>query len=241
MRNRWPDARSVVALLTTASSTSPDPACRPVGERQLPSEWWKGTAVNAIRGDDGPTPPYAEGRRELTDALEDRDLNAVARDRPSTDHPIWIEPYPRRVRAFLDDVAVVDSTRALLLEAKHLPVTTSQSRLSSRVLDPDGCLVRRGRRGFRPPPRPVSPGGRAHQLLARGPRGAGGTTSSRSCAPLATMRPWRCGWPHGTRRSRPRATLNVSYTRWSLPLPTASAGGCVSSSQRDSRRGNRPA
>jgi hypothetical protein len=45
--------------------------------------------------------------------------------------------------------------------------------LSSRVLDPDGCLVRRGRRGFRPPPRPVSPGERAQQLLARGPRGAG--------------------------------------------------------------------
>jgi hypothetical protein len=43
------------------------------------------------------------------------------------------------------------------------------------------------------------------------------------------------------RRSRLRATLNVSYTRWWLPLPTASAGGCVSSSQHDSRRGNRPA
>jgi hypothetical protein len=68
--------------------------------------------------------------------------------------------------------------------------------LSSRVLDPDGCLVRRGRRGFRPPPRPVSRGGRAQQLLARGPRGAG-ATSSPSRAPLATVRPWRCGWPHG--------------------------------------------
>jgi uncharacterized protein (DUF427 family) len=59
----------------------------------------------------------------VTDALEDRDLKAVARNRPSTDHPIWTEPYPRRVRAILDGVAVVDSTRALLLlEAGHLPV-----------------------------------------------------------------------------------------------------------------------
>jgi len=59
----------------------------------------------------------------VTDALEDRDLKAVARHRPSSDHPIWTEPYPRRVRAFLDGVAVVDSTRALLLlEAGHLPV-----------------------------------------------------------------------------------------------------------------------
>jgi uncharacterized protein (DUF427 family) len=61
----------------------------------------------------------------VTDALEDRDLKAVARNRPSTDHPIWIEPYLRRVRAFLDGVAVADSTRAralLLLEAGHLPV-----------------------------------------------------------------------------------------------------------------------
>ena len=59
----------------------------------------------------------------MTDALEDRDLKAVARHRPSSDHPVWTEPYPRRVRAFLDGVAVVDSTRALLLlEARHLPV-----------------------------------------------------------------------------------------------------------------------
>ena len=59
----------------------------------------------------------------MTDALEDRDLKAVARNRPSTDHPIWTEPYPRRVRAFLDGVAVVDSTHTLLLlEAGHLPV-----------------------------------------------------------------------------------------------------------------------
>ena len=59
----------------------------------------------------------------MTDALEDRDLNAVARNRPSTDHPIWTEPYPRRVRASLDGVVVADSTRALLLlEARHLPV-----------------------------------------------------------------------------------------------------------------------
>ena len=59
----------------------------------------------------------------MTDALEDRDLNAVARHRPSSDHPIWTEPYPRRVRAVLDGVAVVDSTHTLLLlEAGHLPV-----------------------------------------------------------------------------------------------------------------------
>ena len=59
----------------------------------------------------------------MTDALEDRDLKAVARNRPNHDHPIWTEPYPRRVRAVLDGVAVVDSSRArLLLEAGHLPV-----------------------------------------------------------------------------------------------------------------------
>jgi uncharacterized protein (DUF427 family) len=59
----------------------------------------------------------------MTDSLEDRDIKAVARNRPSSDHPIWTEPYPRRVRAFLEGVAVVDSTRTLLLlEARHLPV-----------------------------------------------------------------------------------------------------------------------
>ena len=59
----------------------------------------------------------------MTDALEDRELKAVTHNRLSSDHPIWSEPYPRRVRAFLDGVAVVDSTRALLLlEARHLPV-----------------------------------------------------------------------------------------------------------------------
>jgi uncharacterized protein (DUF427 family) len=59
----------------------------------------------------------------MTDALEDRDLKAVTRHRHSSDHPIWTEPSPRRVRAFLDGLAVADSTRALLLlEAGHLPV-----------------------------------------------------------------------------------------------------------------------
>ena len=59
----------------------------------------------------------------MTDALEDRDLKTVARHRPSTDHPVWTEPSPRRVRAFLDGTAVADSTRALLLlETGHLPV-----------------------------------------------------------------------------------------------------------------------
>jgi len=74
----------------------------------------------------------------LTDALEDRDLNAAARNHPSTDHPVWIEPYPRRVRAFLDGVAVVDSTRALLLpEAKHLPVYYFQAQdVRTELLEP---------------------------------------------------------------------------------------------------------
>jgi uncharacterized protein (DUF427 family) len=59
----------------------------------------------------------------MTDALEDRDLKVVARNRVDSDHPVWTEPCARRVRAFLDGVAVVDSTRALLLlEAGHLPV-----------------------------------------------------------------------------------------------------------------------
>jgi uncharacterized protein (DUF427 family) len=59
----------------------------------------------------------------MTESLEDRDLEAVDRRRPSADHPVWTEPYPRRVRAFLDGVAVADSDRALLLlEAMHLPV-----------------------------------------------------------------------------------------------------------------------
>ena len=59
----------------------------------------------------------------MTDSLEDRDLKSVARHRPSTDHPVWTEPSPRRVRAFLDGTAVADSTRALLLlETGHLPV-----------------------------------------------------------------------------------------------------------------------
>jgi len=57
------------------------------------------------------------------DPLEDRDIKAVARNRPSPDHPVWTEPNPRRVRVFLEGVAVADSDRALLLlEARHLPV-----------------------------------------------------------------------------------------------------------------------
>jgi uncharacterized protein (DUF427 family) len=59
----------------------------------------------------------------MADALEDRNLKVVAWTRLNSDHPVWTEPYPRRVRAFLDGVAVADSTRALLLlEAGHLPV-----------------------------------------------------------------------------------------------------------------------
>jgi uncharacterized protein (DUF427 family) len=84
-----------------------------------------GAAVSAATGRAEWTKAAAtpHGRRPVTDALEDRDLTAVVRNRPSNDHPIWTEPYPRRVRAFLDGVAVVDSTRTLLLlEARHLPV-----------------------------------------------------------------------------------------------------------------------
>jgi uncharacterized protein (DUF427 family) len=60
----------------------------------------------------------------VTEPLEDRDVQVVARpSRRDDDHPVWTEPYPRRVRAFLQGVAVADSTRALLLlEARHLPV-----------------------------------------------------------------------------------------------------------------------
>jgi uncharacterized protein (DUF427 family) len=76
----------------------------------------------------------AERSHTVTDALENRDLKAVARNRPSSDHPIWTEPYPRRVRACLDGVAIVDSTRALLLlEAGHLPYKGDASYWSIRV------------------------------------------------------------------------------------------------------------
>jgi uncharacterized protein (DUF427 family) len=81
--------------------------------------------VSATTGEQNGTNARRDAEREarMTDSLEDRDLTAVARHRPSNDHPIWTEPYPRRVRAFLDGLAVVDSTHALLLlEARHLPV-----------------------------------------------------------------------------------------------------------------------
>jgi uncharacterized protein (DUF427 family) len=59
----------------------------------------------------------------VTDAIEGRDVRAVARSRRGDDHPVWTEPCPRRVRVFLQGVPVADSTRALLLlEARHLPV-----------------------------------------------------------------------------------------------------------------------
>ncbi len=64
-----------------------------------------------------------ECRLALGAPLGDHDLKAVARHRPGPYHPVvWTEPSPRRVRAFLDGTAVADSTRALLLEAGHLPV-----------------------------------------------------------------------------------------------------------------------
>jgi hypothetical protein len=85
-----------------------------------------------------------KGRRDLTDALEDRDLNAVARNRPTTDHPVWTEPYPRRVRAFLDGVAMVDSTRAPLLLEAEVDAMVAQFQNSGAELS-----VRRSRAGRR--------------------------------------------------------------------------------------------
>jgi hypothetical protein len=79
----------------------------------------------------------------MTDSLEDRDIKAVARNRPSSDHPIWTEPCPRRVRALLEGVAVVDSTRTLLLlEAKHL----AAGRRRNTPPRPEGEASRPGRR-----------------------------------------------------------------------------------------------
>jgi len=90
-----------------------------------------------------------QGRRDVTDALEDRDLNAVARNRPTTDRPVRTEPYPRRVRAFLDGVVVVDSTRALLLlEARHLPVYYFPPQdVRTELLEPTGTSTHCPRKG----------------------------------------------------------------------------------------------
>jgi uncharacterized protein (DUF427 family) len=52
--------------------------------------------------------------------LEDTDVGAV---QPDTSQHIRVEPTPRRVRAFLGQVAVADSKRVLmLLEQGHLPI-----------------------------------------------------------------------------------------------------------------------
>jgi uncharacterized protein (DUF427 family) len=88
----------------------------------------------------------------VTDALEDRDLDAVARNRPTTDRPVRTEPYPRRVRAFLDGVVVVDSTRALLLlEARHLPVYYFPPQdVRTELLEPTGTSTHCPRKGDGP-------------------------------------------------------------------------------------------
>jgi uncharacterized protein (DUF427 family) len=57
----------------------------------------------------------------VTDALEDQRMEGLPQ--PSRDDPVRTEPSPRRVRAYLGNVAVADSARALLLlERQHLPV-----------------------------------------------------------------------------------------------------------------------
>jgi uncharacterized protein (DUF427 family) len=56
----------------------------------------------------------------MPELLEDQDVGV---DRPDLSQRIRVEPWPRRVRAMLGNVAVADSTRALLLlEKGHLPV-----------------------------------------------------------------------------------------------------------------------
>jgi uncharacterized protein (DUF427 family) len=56
----------------------------------------------------------------MPDAIEDADVGVV---RPDFTNHIRVEQSPRRVRAFLNHVAVADSKRALLLlERGHLPV-----------------------------------------------------------------------------------------------------------------------
>jgi transposase len=50
----------------------------------------------------------------MSDALEDRVLKAVARHRPSSNHPVWTEPYPRRVRAVLNGVTAAWQGKELL-------------------------------------------------------------------------------------------------------------------------------
>jgi hypothetical protein len=52
-------------------------------------------------------------------------------------------------------------------------------------------------------------------------------TSTPSPAPPATARRYRCGWPHGGRRSRPPPTPNASCMPWSSPPPIPSVSGCV--------------
>ncbi len=56
----------------------------------------------------------------MPELLEDQDVGV---DRPDPSQQIRVEPWPRRVRAVLGNVAVADSTRVLLLlEKEHLPV-----------------------------------------------------------------------------------------------------------------------
>jgi uncharacterized protein (DUF427 family) len=57
----------------------------------------------------------------MQEALEDQHVNVIAR--PGSDFPVRIEPYGRRIRAFIGGVPIADSTSALLvLEDNHLPV-----------------------------------------------------------------------------------------------------------------------
>jgi uncharacterized protein (DUF427 family) len=57
----------------------------------------------------------------MPEALEDQRIKLP--DRAAGAPRVWVEPTARRVRAVLGGVALVDSTRALLLfETEHLPV-----------------------------------------------------------------------------------------------------------------------
>ncbi|HZQ86031.1 MAG TPA: DUF427 domain-containing protein [Acidimicrobiales bacterium] len=69
--------------------------------------------------------------------------------RPPFAANVWTEPWPRRVRAFVGDVAVADSTRALiLLERDHRPVFYfPPDDLRSELLEPSDTTTRCPRKG----------------------------------------------------------------------------------------------
>jgi uncharacterized protein (DUF427 family) len=61
-----------------------------------------------------------KGDSAMPELVEDQDVGV---DRPDPSQRIRVQPWPRRVRAVLGNVAVADSTRVLLLlEKGHLPV-----------------------------------------------------------------------------------------------------------------------